>query len=164
MASKTVLFLDSCYAGAALNIGKPSGAKTVAAKEVPESFVAGSVNDTPEMPGGAGASGANATSNMIRLIADFSTAGTGAIVFAASNGRECAAESDKWDNHSAFSKALIEAVGEGKASTDSSGLITLTTLDLYIEKRVKELTVNLQHPVMYRPNSVRDFPIALARP
>lgn len=165
MSGKKVLFLDSCYAGAAFNTGKPlSGEKTVTAKEVPESSATGPVKETPEMPAGARAGGANATSDMIRLIADFSTAGTGAVVFPASNGRECAYESEKWDNHSAFGKALIEAIGEGKASADSSGLITLATLDLYIDERVKELTGGLQHPVMYQPNSVRDFPIALARP
>jgi Caspase domain len=161
---KQILFLDSCHAGAAWNPGKPlSGAKTTTEKEVPESSATGPVKETSEMPAGGSASGADATSGMMRLLADFAKAGTGAVVFAASQGGECAYQSANWDNHSAFGKALIEAI-EGKASTDPSGLITLETLGFYMDKRVKELTGGLQHPVMYQPDALPNFPIALARP
>jgi hypothetical protein len=44
-----------------------------------------------------------------------------------------------------------------------TGTITLTQLDAFVVSRVKELTSGLQHPVMTRAPTVRDFPIALVR-
>ena len=107
---------------------------------------------------------AEATPDMNKVVNDFSTAGSGVVVFAASTGTELAKESDKWDRHGAFAKALIEAIGEGKASMDPSGRITTDMLDLYVEDHVKTMTDGQQHPVMNRPILVPDFPIALARP
>ena len=80
---------------------------------------------------------------------------SGLVVFGASTGTEFAREDDQWDRHGAFTKALIEAIGEGKASTDATGRITTTMLDLYVEERVKELTNGAQHPVILAPTSYR---------
>ena len=44
-----------------------------------------------------------------------------------------------------------------------TGTITLSQLDAFVVSRVKELTSGLQHPVMTRPLTVRDFPIELVR-
>jgi hypothetical protein len=70
--------------------------------------------------------------------------------------------------HGAFAKALIDAIGEGKASIDPSGRITTDMLDLYLADHVKELTKDedegVQHPVMNRPAPVPDFPLAMAKP
>ena len=107
---------------------------------------------------------AEATPDMNKVVNDFSTAGSGVVVFAASTGTELAKESDKWDRHGAFAKALIEAIGEGKASMDPSGRITTDMLDLYVEDHVKTMTDGQQHPVMNRPILVPDFPIALYKP
>jgi hypothetical protein len=104
------------------------------------------------------------TPDMNKVVNDFSTAGSGVVVFAASTGTELAKESDKWDRHGAFAKALIEAIGEGKASMDPSGRITTDMLDLYVEDHVKAITDGQQHPVMNRPVLIPDFPLALARP
>ena len=68
---------------------------------------------------------------MNTLVNDFSTAGSGVVVFAASTGTELANEDAKWDRHGAFAEALIDAIGEGKASIDPSGRITTDMLDLY---------------------------------
>ncbi len=95
---------------------------------------------------------------MNKLVNDFALAGSGLVVFGASTGTELAREDVKWDRHGAFTKALIEAIGEGKASTDATGRITTTMLDLYLEERVKELTNGAQHPVMNRPDLVTGFP------
>ena len=53
--------------------------------------------------------------------ARFETAGSGVVVFAASTGTEQAKEDAKWDWHGAFTKALIDAIGLGKASINASG-------------------------------------------
>jgi WD40 repeat protein len=116
--------------------------------------------------GGAMAAGLKATDtspDMNKFVNDFSTAGSGVVVFAASTGTERAKESTKWDKHGAFATALIDAIGEGKASLDPSGRITTDMLDLYVEDRVKAMTDGLQHPVMNRPVLVPDFPIAIAQ-
>jgi uncharacterized caspase-like protein len=105
----------------------------------------------------------DATPDMNKFVNDFSTAGSGVVVFAASTGTELAKEDEKWDRHGAFAKALIEAIGEGKASIDPGGRITTDMLDLYVEDHVKTMTDGRQHPVMNRPVLVPDFPIAVAR-
>lgn len=73
----------------------------------------------------------------------------------------------RWDRHGAFAKALIDAIGEGRASIDPSGRITTDMLDLYLADHVKELTRDedtVQYPIMNRPAPVPDFPLALAKP
>jgi hypothetical protein len=95
-------------------------------------------------------------------INDFATAESGLVVYGASTGRELSIENDEW-KHGAFTKALIEAIGEGKADVLHKGTITTAFLDAYLANRVKELTGGEQHPVMSRPDAVPDFPLALVR-
>lgn len=95
-------------------------------------------------------------------INDFATAESGVVAYVASTGREVSIESDDW-HHGAFTKALIEAIGEGKADIAHNGRITTSLLDAYLSERVKELTDGEQHPVMSRPDAVPDFPVALVR-
>jgi uncharacterized caspase-like protein len=102
--------------------------------------------------------------DMNKVVNDFSAAGTGVVVYGASMGRETSKEDAKWDGHGAFTKALIEAIGEGKATNDPAKPITTELFAYYVAERVKELTGGSQHPVMNRPSIVPDFPIALARP
>jgi uncharacterized caspase-like protein len=111
-----------------------------------------------------GSKGVDTTPDMNKLVNDFALKESGLVVYGASTGTEVAKEDDKWDRHGAFTKALIEAIGEGKASIDPTGRITTGMLDLYIEERVKDLTHGAQHPVMNRPVLLPDFPLALARP
>ena len=66
---------------------------------------------------------------MNKVVNDFSVAGSGLVVYGASMGTELALEDAKWDRHGAFAEALIEAIGEGKASIDSTGAITTDMLD-----------------------------------
>ena len=102
---------------------------------------------------------------MNKVVNDFSTSGSGLVVYAASTGTERAKEDAKWDRHGAFTKALIEAIGEGKASLDpSEHKITTDMLDLYLVEHVKVMTDGAQHPVMNRPSLIPDFPLAVARP
>ena len=118
---------------------------------------------------GAAMPGIKATSSdvapdMNKLVNDFSTAGSGLVVYSASMGTELSHEDAKWDRHGAFAEALIEAIGQGKAKIDQSGRITTDILDIYLEERVKVLTDGAQHPVMNRPALIPDFPLALAKP
>ena len=105
---------------------------------------------------------ASTNPDMDKVINDLSAAGSDLVAFAASTGTEFASENEKWNRHSAFAEALIEAIGEGKASFEPSGRITIDMLQVYIEDRVKEMTEGRQHPVMNRSSTLPDFPLALA--
>ena len=97
--------------------------------------------------------------DMNLLVNDFSDAGTGIVVYAASMGIEKAREDSNWDKHGAFAKALIEGIGEGKAAIKNR--ITTKTLDIYLQDRVNALTDGLQHPRMARSDLIKDFPLAV---
>jgi WD40 repeat protein len=82
--------------------------------------------------------------------------GTGVVVFASSTGSQQSLERDDWQN-GAFTKALVEGL-DGKA--DYKGKVTITSLDLYVSERVKELTNERQTPVVGKPTTIPDFSIA----
>ncbi len=92
------------------------------------------------------------------VINELASAGNGAVVFAASTGRQYSLEKPEWQN-GAFTKALVEGV-RGKADTRHTGRVTFKMLDLYISERVKELTNGEQTPTTGVPGTVEDFPIA----
>ena len=71
---------------------------------------------------------ASTNPDMDKVINDLSAAGSDLVAFAASTGTEFASENEKWNRHSAFAEALIEAIGEGKASFEPSGRITIDML------------------------------------
>jgi WD40 repeat protein len=95
------------------------------------------------------------------FVSDLATAENGLVVFAASTGREFAQERDEWKN-GAFSKALIEGLS-GNADIAGQGIITVNALEYWLSERVKTLTNGQQHPTTAKPETIRDFPIALAR-
>ena len=111
---------------------------------------------------GARTRSADSLTDAIRdLIADE----VGAVVMAASTGRELSHERDDW-GHGAFTKALLEGF-EGKADYNGDGAVYLTELDAYVTDRVKALTKGAQHPTTNKPSTVRSFPIVstgLGRP
>jgi WD40 repeat protein/uncharacterized caspase-like protein len=134
---KKVVFLDACHAAQVL----AQGAKGDSSENTPD---------------------------MNKVVKEFSAAGPGLVVFGASREKESAleprtADEDKrWKHHSAYAEALIEAIKEGKASGDDGEIMT-SQLDHYLLTRVEELTENHQHPVMSRPDTLPDFPVAVAR-
>ena len=90
---------------------------------------------------------------------ELSSAENGAVVFTSSSGRQYSLENDKWNN-GAFTKALVEGLG-GKADYTGKGKISINMLDLYISERVKELTNGQQTPTTSKPDTIRDFPLAV---
>jgi uncharacterized caspase-like protein len=93
------------------------------------------------------------------VVNELSSAETGAVVFAASTGRQVAFEDPAWGN-GAFTKAVVEGLG-GKADLTGSGRVTVNMLDLYISERVKALTAGQQTPATSKPQMVPDFPVAM---
>ncbi len=99
---------------------------------------------------------------MNSIVNEFAKTENGVVTFASSQGRETSEESAAW-GHGAFTKALIEGLGEGKADLLHNGSITVSELDAYIAERVKTLTEGRQHPVMSRPNTIPDFAFAVVK-
>jgi len=92
------------------------------------------------------------------VVNELASAGNGAVVFAASTGRQYSLEKPEWQN-GAFTKAVVEGM-LGKADNRHTGRVTFKMLDLYISERVKELTHGEQTPTTGVPGTVEDFPIA----
>jgi hypothetical protein len=86
----------------------------------------------------------------------------GIVVFAASAGRQPSVDSADLGN-GAFTKAIVEGIGLGKADLLGKGLITTSSLDTFVESRVRELTDGRQNPVMERAPEEPDFGIAEVR-
>ena len=96
--------------------------------------------------------------DVIRLVNELSSAENGVVVFASSTGRQLSQEKQEWGN-GAFTKAVVEGL-RGKADLASRRKVTVALLDYYVSERVKELTGGQQTPVMGKPGTVPDFPIA----
>lgn len=61
-------------------------------------------------------------------------------------------------------RAEVEGLsGKAAMGKGSDRRITINMLDLYLSERVKELTGGQQTPTTAKPQSVRDFPVAVAR-
>ena len=83
------------------------------------------------------------------------------LVFASSKGDEVSLEDPKF-GHGAFTKALIEGLGEEwRADPNEVGEVTYKGLDYWISSRVPILTKRQQTPrLMTPPGGVDDFPLA----
>ncbi len=99
------------------------------------------------------------TADINGLANELSNADNGAVVFAASTGRQSSLESEKWGN-GAFTKALVEGLS-GRADYSGKGRITINMLDLYLSERVKELTGGRQTPTTTKPSTVPDFSVVI---
>ena len=84
------------------------------------------------------------------------------IIFGASEGFELAQFDIRWKNRGAFTQALIEAIGEGKAA-DREGRITVLSLYRFLQTRIPSLTNQAQHPTLTPPfKDISDFMLARA--
>lgn len=96
--------------------------------------------------------------NLTEVLNELSSAENGAVVFASSTGRQRSLEKAEWQN-GAFTKAVVEGLN-GDADVYKDGRITLTSLQLWIEKRVQQLTGGQQAPVMLKPGQAPNYPLA----
>ncbi len=82
----------------------------------------------------------------------------GVVILAASTGREFSLEHPNW-GHGAFTKALLEALEQGKADYSGDGTVHLRELDLYVAERVEALTQGEQHPTTQKPSTISRLPV-----
>lgn len=99
--------------------------------------------------------------DITQVVNELSSAENGVVMFASSTGRQLSIENGTWKN-GAFTKALIEGLS-GNADYVKDGKLTISELDLWLSERVKFLTDKRQAPVMRKPDTIPDFPIALVR-
>lgn len=94
------------------------------------------------------------------FVNDLASAENGIVVYASSTGRELSMETASWQN-GAFTKALVQGLGEFKADSNGDGVVSLAELDLFLTDTVKTLTQGRQHPVMVKADAIRDYPIGM---
>ena len=99
--------------------------------------------------------------NITRIVNELIDGENGAVVFSSSTGSQYSLEDEEW-GHGAFTKALVEGL-EGAANVNAKGEITCKSLDLYITRKVKELTGGSQTPTTNYPPDVSDFPISIVK-
>lgn len=110
---------------------------------------------------GAGVIGNVKSSNGDAMAAELTKQENQVLVFASSKGDEVSWEDPKI-GHGAFTKALIEGLGEEwRADPNKVGEVTYKGLDYWISSRVPILTKKKQTPrLMTPPGGVDDFPLA----
>jgi len=94
------------------------------------------------------------TSNIKRIVDELSR-GQGRFIISASGNNEAAYENATW-GHGAFTKAIIEALIEGRADRNNDG-INIAEFKAYLKSRVPEMTEGRQHPLSRENIAGEDF-------
>ena len=94
----------------------------------------------------------------VGLINEFKSAGPGLITYASSLSRQLSAELGTLQN-GIFTKALVEGLS-GSADVNGDKIIDTVELDLYLTRRVKQLSKGYQDAIMDKPTTMPHFPIA----
>ncbi len=97
--------------------------------------------------------------DMTKVINELSGDENGAIVFASTTGTQLSQELER-EHNGAFTKALVEGL-DGQADLLHEGVITVASLETYVDARVKDLTDGSQKPTMARPSTIPNYPIAV---
>ncbi|OQX07267.1 MAG: hypothetical protein BWK80_49735, partial [Desulfobacteraceae bacterium IS3] len=98
--------------------------------------------------------------DMTEALRELMQSSRGTVVMAGSTGVEVSVEKSEW-GHGAFTKALVEGLGNFQADYNKNNSIEIKELDLYVTERVKELTKGSQHPTTEVPKTMPNFPIAV---
>jgi uncharacterized caspase-like protein len=93
-----------------------------------------------------------------KLANTLASAEKGIVVFTSSTSRQFSLEKAEWNN-GAFTKALVEAF-KGGADYQGDKTISIAALEVYLARRVKELTNGEQSPTSAKPKTIPDFVIA----
>ena len=108
--------------------------------------------------GGTMGEGGTMNNNITKAIKELVSTGREQVIMTAATGGSYSLDKDKW-MHGAFTKAILEGLGELRADYDMNSLVSIKELDLYVTKRVKELTKGKQKPTTIIPEPLPDFPI-----
>lgn len=100
--------------------------------------------------------------DLMEAIRTLATEENGVVIMAASTGKESSLESPEW-KHGAFTLALLEGLGEGKADINGDNIVNIREIDYYVAERVKILTNGRQHPTTQKPSVVSEFPLVMKK-
>ena len=114
--------------------------------------------DACQSAGGLEGFKSTARFDTVGLINEFKSAGPGLITFASSLSRQLSAELGALQN-GIFTKALLEGLS-GSADVNGDKTIDTVELDLYLTRRVKQLSKGYQDAIMDKPTTMPHFPIA----
>jgi len=95
---------------------------------------------------------------MMKLLFTDLRRGSGATVISSAGGAEFAYEGEQWQN-GVFTYSLLTGLKEKQADLDQNGEIRLSELQLFLKKRVPELTEGKQQPTSRAVNLTNDFKI-----
>ena len=96
-----------------------------------------------------------------KLARELAMGNGGAVVFTSSGRRQYSLEDAAWGN-GAFTKALLEGL-KGQADLFQEEYVSVKGLDVYLNRRVRQLTNNWQTPHTIIPESITDFPLAVRK-
>jgi uncharacterized caspase-like protein len=96
-----------------------------------------------------------------KLARELAMGNGGAVVFTSSGRRQYSLEDAAWGN-GAFTKALLEGL-KGQADLFQEDYVSVKGLDVYLNRRVRQLTNNWQTPHTIIPESITDFPLAVRK-
>lgn len=97
--------------------------------------------------------------NANQMLSELADEGSIVVAFSASTGRQSSLESAEW-GHGAFTRALLDALAGG-ADLQNKGTISYKELDLFLSKRVEDMTRGQQASTSYHlPIDLPDFDIA----
>jgi hypothetical protein len=82
---------------------------------------------------------------------ELAAAGPGVIVLTSSTGQEVSMEHPDWQN-GAFTEAVLEALA-GRGDREGDGWLSVSELESYVVRRVRELTDNRQNPRITVPGA-----------
>jgi len=99
--------------------------------------------------------------DITQLVNELSSAENGAILFVSCTGTQLSEELEKEQN-GAFTKALVEGL-DGQADVLHENVITVSSLETWVDERVKQLTNGHQSPAMAKPSTIPNYPIAVKR-
>jgi WD40 repeat protein len=114
--------------------------------------------DTCYSGGVLGGKSADTRPHVDKFANELKAAENGIVVFASSTGNQLSLERDEWNN-GAFTKAIVEGM-RGTAARPNQAVISISDLNSYVSRRVKELTQGNQTPVMAIPKTIDDYWIA----
>jgi WD40 repeat protein len=107
---------------------------------------------------GAASEGRKRRAQADDLVRDLISDDYGIIVMSSSLGKEYSLESPKV-KAGFFTLALVEGLA-GQADLNRDGVIYLSELEQYTNRRVKALSEGKQNPIMAKPPTIRSFPLA----
>jgi WD40 repeat protein len=102
--------------------------------------------------------GADTRPDVDKFANELKAAENGIVVFASSTGNQLSLERDEWNN-GAFTKAVVEGM-RGAAARPDMAVISISDLESYVSRQVRDLTEGNQKPMTAKPTTVEDYWIA----